>query len=203
MQIGFIGLGIMGTPVCGYLQEAGHALFVPTRSDVPGEISDAGATRCENAREVAQRSDGAVTMVPDTPDTPDTPDVANVLFAENRVAEGLTAVSEALAFASKPGCDPAKVLQALMGGYASSRILEVHGERMTKRTFNPGFRIGLHQKDMNLALQGARTLGVSLPGTAQVAQLMQTCSAHGLGDMDHSALVCALEILADHQVAKA
>jgi 3-hydroxyisobutyrate dehydrogenase-like beta-hydroxyacid dehydrogenase len=94
------------------------------------------------------------------------------------------------------------VRAALMGGFASSRILEVHGERMIKRTFAPGFRIKLHQKDLGLALQGARELGVSLPQTANAAQLMQACAAHGMGDLDHSALVRALELLADHEVAK-
>ncbi len=117
------------------------------------------------------------------------------------VALNIEAVAEALVFASKAGADPAKVRQALMGGFASSRILEVHGERMIKRTFNPGFRIGLHQKDLNLALQGAKTLGVSLPQTANAAQLMQACAAHGMADLDHSALVRALEIMAAHQVA--
>jgi len=117
------------------------------------------------------------------------------------VALNIAAVAEALVFASKAGADPAKVRQALMGGFASSRILEVHGERMIKRTFNPGFRIGLHQKDLNLALQGARTLGVSLPQTANAAQLMQACAANGMADLDHSALVRALEIMAAHTVA--
>jgi 2-hydroxy-3-oxopropionate reductase len=117
------------------------------------------------------------------------------------VALNIAAVGEALVFASKAGADPAKVRQALMGGFAASRILEVHGERMIKRTFNPGFRIGLHQKDLNLALQGARALGVSLPGTAHAAQLMQACAAHGMQELDHSALVRALEILAKHEVA--
>jgi 2-hydroxy-3-oxopropionate reductase len=117
------------------------------------------------------------------------------------VALNIAAVAEALVFASKAGADPAKVRQALMGGFASSRILEVHGERMIKRTFNPGFRIGLHQKDLNLALQGARALGVSLPQTANAAQLMQACAANGMADLDHSALVRALEIMAAHQVA--
>ncbi len=117
------------------------------------------------------------------------------------VALNIAAVGEALVFASKAGADPAKVRQALMGGFAASRILEVHGERMIKRTFNPGFRIQLHQKDLNLALQGAKALGVSLPGTANAAQLMQACAAHGLADSDHSALVRALEILAKHEVA--
>ena len=117
------------------------------------------------------------------------------------VALNIAAVGEALVFASKAGADPAKVRQALMGGFAASRILEVHGERMIKRTFDPGFRIQLHQKDLNLALQGAKQLGVSLPGTANAAQLMQACAANGLADSDHSALVRALEILAKHEVA--
>src|SRR5512147_1526870 len=119
------------------------------------------------------------------------------------VALNIAAVGEALVFASKAGADPAKVRQALMGGFAASRILEVHGERMIKRTFNPGFRIGLHQKDLNLALQGAKALGVALPNTANAAQLMQACAANGMQDLDHSALVRALEILANHEVAKA
>ena len=117
------------------------------------------------------------------------------------VALNIAAVGEALLFASKAGADPAKVRQALMGGFAASRILEVHGERMIKRTFNPGFRIGLHQKDLSLALAGARTLGVALPQTAGAAQLMQVCAANGMQDLDHSALVRALEIMANHEVA--
>ena len=117
------------------------------------------------------------------------------------VALNIAAVSEALVFASKAGADPAKVRQALMGGFAASRILEVHGERMIKRTFAPGFRIRLHQKDLGLALAGARELGVALPQTANAAQLMQACAANGMADLDHSALVRALELLAHHEVA--
>jgi len=117
------------------------------------------------------------------------------------VALNIAAVGEALLFASKAGADPAKVRQALMGGFAASRILEVHGERMIKRTFNPGFRIGLHQKDLGLALAGAKTLGVALPQTASAAQLMQVCAANGMQDLDHSALVRALELMANHEVA--
>ncbi|MBL8445201.1 MAG: NAD-binding protein, partial [Zoogloeaceae bacterium] len=116
------------------------------------------------------------------------------------VALNIEAVGEALLFASKAGADPAKVRQALMGGFAASRILEVHGERMVKRTFNPGFRIELHQKDLNLALEGARSLGLSLPHTASAAQLMNACIAHGGAAWDHSALVRALEIASNHQV---
>ena len=118
------------------------------------------------------------------------------------VALNIAAVGEALVFASKAGADPARVRQALMGGFAASRVLEVHGERMIKRTFNPGFRIKLHQKDLNLALQGARSLGLALPNTAMTTQLMQACAAQGDGQLDHSALVTALERLANHPVAK-
>ncbi len=121
----------------------------------------------------------------------------------NQIVVALTieAVAEAMVFASKAGADPAKVRQALMGGLASSRILEVHGERMYKRTFDPGFRIELHQKDLNLALQGAKSLGVSLPNTANAQELFNACSANGGAGWDHSAIVRALEILANHEVA--
>jgi 2-hydroxy-3-oxopropionate reductase len=119
------------------------------------------------------------------------------------VALNIAAVGEALVFASKAGADPARVRQALMGGFAASRVLEVHGERMIKRTFNPGFRIKLHQKDLSLALQGAKALGVSLPNTAMTAQLMQAVAANGGDQLDHSALVQGLELMAAHPVAKA
>ena len=293
-QLGFIGLGIMGTPMAAHLIKAGHKLFVHTRSKVPADLLSAGATSCASATEVAQHADIIFMMLPDTPD------VEKVLFGDKGVCAGLSkgktvvdmssispmdtkvfaqkinamgadyldapvsggevgakaasltimvggpeavfervkplfelmgknitlvggngdgqtckvanqiivalniaAVGEALLFASKAGADPAKVRQALMGGFASSRILEVHGERMIKRTFNPGFRIGLHQKDLSLALSGARALGVALPQTAGAAQLMQVCSANGMQDLDHSALVRALELMAAHEVAKA
>jgi len=292
MKLGFIGLGIMGTPMAGHLRAAGHELFVTTRRTPPQALLDAGAVACKTAADVARQADIVFLMVPDTPD------VEKVLFGKDGVAEGLSAgktivdmssispmatkdfaarvaalgcdyldapvsggevgakaasltimvggseaafarvqpllqlmgknithvggvgdgqttkvanqiivalniaaVSEALVFASKAGADPAKVRQALMGGFASSRILEVHGERMIKRTFNPGFRIKLHQKDLNLALQGARELGVSLPQTAGAAQLMQAVAAQGGGELDHSALVKALELMAGHAVS--
>jgi 2-hydroxy-3-oxopropionate reductase len=291
-KIGFIGLGIMGTPMAMHLIDAGHQLYVYTVGKMPTEIAASSATQCLNARGVAERADIVFVMVPDTPD------VAAVLFDETGVASGLAkgktvvdmssispletktfakkinalgcdyldapvsggevgakagsltimvggpqaafervlplfqrmgknitlvggngdgqttkvanqiivalniaAVGEALVFASKAGADPAKVRQALMGGFAASRILEVHGERMIKRTFSPGFRIGLHQKDLNLALQGAKALGVALPNTANAAQLMQACAANGMQDLDHSALVRALELMANHEVA--
>jgi len=292
-KIGFIGLGIMGTPMALRLIAAGHQLFVFTVGKVAPEIAESSATVCTNATGVAQRADVIIVMVPDTPD------VAKVLFADDGVAAGLSrgktvvdmssispietkefarrinalgcdyldapvsggevgakagtltimvggpeatferirplfelmgknitlvggngdgqtckvanqiivalniaAVGEALVFASKAGADPAKVRQALMGGFAASRILEVHGERMIKRTFAPGFRIGLHQKDLSLALAGARALGVALPQTAGAAQLMQVCAANGGQDLDHSALVNALELMAAHPVAR-
>jgi 2-hydroxy-3-oxopropionate reductase len=297
MDIGFIGLGIMGAPMARHLADAGHQLYVHTRSKVPGAITDTSAVRCADAAEVARKSEVIVTMLPDTPD------VETVLFGAQGVAAGLqgasggarkvvvdmssispmatkafaekinalgadyidapvsggevgakaasltimcggdpavfervrplleklgknitlvggngdgqttkvanqiivalniAAVGEALLFASKAGADPAKVRQALMGGFAASRVLEVHGERMVKRTFAPGFRIALHQKDLGLALQGARELGVSLPQTASAAQLMQACAANGMAALDHSALVRALELMAAHEVA--
>jgi 2-hydroxy-3-oxopropionate reductase len=118
------------------------------------------------------------------------------------VALTIEAVGEALLFASKAGADPAKVRQALMGGFASSRILEVHGERMIKRTFNPGFRINLHQKDLNLALSSARAIGVSLPNTATCQELFNACAAHGGSAWDHSAMVRALEIMANFEIGQ-
>ncbi|MGL4291871.1 MAG: 2-hydroxy-3-oxopropionate reductase [Phreatobacter sp.] len=117
------------------------------------------------------------------------------------VALTIEAVGEALLFASKAGADPAKVRQALMGGFAASRILEVHGDRMVKRSFDPGFRIGLHQKDLNLALQGARTLGLSLPNTATAQELFNACVARGGKNWDHSAMVRALELMANHEIS--
>jgi 2-hydroxy-3-oxopropionate reductase len=119
------------------------------------------------------------------------------------VALNIQAVAEALLFASKAGADPGKVRQALMGGFAASRILEVHGERMVKRTFAPGFRIELHQKDLNLALQGAKSLGLALPNTANAQELMNSCAAHGMAQLDHSALCQAIERMSNHAIAAA
>ncbi|ESS13147.1 MAG: 2-hydroxy-3-oxopropionate reductase [Burkholderiaceae bacterium] len=294
LNIGFIGLGIMGSPMAQNLQKAGHQLFIYSRSKVADELVQGGATVCVSSAEVAKRGDIIITMLPDTPQ------VDEVLFGDKGVAAGLSAgkvvvdmssiaplatkafakkinalgcdyldapvsggevgakaasltimvggpqaafdrvnplfevmgknitlvggngdgqttkvanqiivalnieaVSEALLFASKAGADPAKVRQALMGGFAASRILEVHGERMVKRTFNPGFRIELHQKDLNLALQGAKAMGVSLPNTAATQELFNTCAAHGMGGLDHSALCRSLEIMSNHEIATA
>ncbi|GCB05133.1 2-hydroxy-3-oxopropionate reductase [Ralstonia sp. SET104] len=292
MKLGFIGLGIMGAPMASHLLAAGHTLFAQSRSGVPAELLEQGATPCTTAAEVGQAADIVFLMVPDTPH------VEEVLFGESGLVKGLSAgktvvdmssispiatkafakkinslgcdyldapvsggelgakaasltimvggsetafarvrplfermgknitlvggngdgqtckvanqiivalnieaVGEALLFAAKAGADPAKVREALMGGFAASRILEVHGERMIKRTFNPGFRIELHQKDLNLALEGARTLGLSLPHTASAQQLMSSCVAHGGAGWDHSGLVRALEFAANFQIA--
>jgi 2-hydroxy-3-oxopropionate reductase len=292
-KVGFVGLGIMGTPMAGHLLAAGHELHAFDIRPVPPALVEQGARVCGCGREVAEKSDIVITMVPDTPH------VAAALFDPNGVAEGLSpgkivvdmssispvetkafarrikelgcayldapvsggevgakaasltimvggpaetfekvrplfekmgknitlvggngdgqtckvanqiivalnieAVGEALLFASKMGADPAKVRQALMGGFASSRVLEVHGERMVKRTFDPGFRIELHQKDLNLALSSARAVGMSLPNTATAQELFNACAAHGGKGWDHSAMVRALEMLANHEVAR-
>ena len=118
------------------------------------------------------------------------------------MALNIEAVAEALLFAARAGADPARVRQALMGGFASSKVLEVHGERMVKRTFEPGFRIELHQKGLNLALSSARALGVSLPNTAMAQELFNSCAAHGGRAWDHSAMVRALEKLANFEIGQ-
>ncbi|MRS15603.1 2-hydroxy-3-oxopropionate reductase [Enterobacteriaceae bacterium RIT691] len=292
MKLGFIGLGIMGTPMAERLAKAGHQLHVTTIGPVSQTLLELGAQHLETAKQVAEKSDIIFIMVPDTPH------VDAVLFGENGCAEAslkgktivdmssispietkrfaakvnaagadyldapvsggeigaregtlsimvggdesvfnrikplfdvlgknitlvggngdgqtckvanqiivalnIEAVSEALLFASKAGADPARVRQALMGGFASSRILEVHGERMLKRTFNPGFKIALHQKDLNLALQSAKALALNLPNTATCQELFNTCAANGGSDLDHSALVQALELMANHKLS--
>ena len=293
LKLGFVGLGIMGAPMAGHLVNAGHQVFINTRSKVPEALASSAAIQCGSPQEVASHADIIFTMVPDTPD------VEKVLFGEKGIAAGLAkgkivvdmssispiatkafaqkiktlgcdyldapvsggelgaknatlsimvggdekvfekvkpvfelmgkninlvggngdgqtakvanqiivalnieAVAEALLFAAKAGADPAKVRQALMGGFASSKILEVHGERMVKRTFDPGFRIELHQKDLNLALNSARSLGVSLPNTATAQELFNSCSAHGGKAWDHSAMVRALEKLANFEIGQ-
>jgi 2-hydroxy-3-oxopropionate reductase len=293
LNLGFIGLGIMGTPMCQHLIAAGHQLFVHTVGKVPDAIAKSSATQCASNRAVAEQADVVFVMVPDTPN------VQEVLFAERGVAAGLTkgktvvdmssispvatkefakqinelgcdyldapvsggevgaknatlsimvggdekvfervrplfelmgkninlvggngdgqtakvanqiivalnieAVAEALLFASRAGADPARVRAALMGGFAGSKVLEVHGERMVKRTFEPGFRIELHQKDLNLALSSARQLGVSLPNTATAQELFNSCAAHGGKAWDHSAMVRALEQLANFEIGQ-
>ncbi len=292
-KLGFIGLGIMGKPMASHLVAAGHTVHVYDLSSGPvQELASKGAVVCSNSKEVAQKSDVIIIIVPDTPD------VEAVLFGKNGVAEGvksgsivvdmssispiatkefakkldamgvkmldapvsggqvgaekaalsimvggqpevfeqikpyfeimgknivhiggngdgqtckvanqivvaltIEAIGEALLFASKAGADPAKVRTALLGGFAQSRILELHGERMIGRNFAPGFRIRLHQKDLNLALQAARNLGLSLPNTSTAQELFNAVAAQGGIDLDHSAMVLALETLANHKVS--
>ena len=292
-KIGFVGLGIMGTPMAEHLIKGGHEVFLFSIPSIPEALVQAGGKACASGKEVAQQADVIITMVPDTPH------VAAALFDPNGVAEGLRAgkivvdmssispvetkkfaarinalgceyidapvsggevgaknatlsimcggseaafnavkplfelmgknitlvggngdgqtckvanqiivalnieaVGEALLFASKMGADPAKVRAALMGGFASSKILEVHGERMINRTFNPGFRIELHQKDLNLALSSARAIGVSLPNTATAQELFNSCAAHGGSAWDHSGMVKALELMANFEIGQ-
>lgn len=292
-KIGFVGLGIMGTPMAAHLIKAGHEVRLFSIPSVPDALVQAGGRACASGKEVAQGSDIIFVMVPDTPH------VAAALFDANGIAEGLKpgkivvdmssispidtkvfaqkvqalgceyldapvsggqvgaeagslsimvggkeetfesvkplfelmgknitlvggngdgqtakvanqmivamtieAVAEALLFASKAGADPAKVRQALLGGFASSRILEVHGDRMVKRTFDPGFRIELHQKDLNLALSAGKSLGVALPNTATCQELFNVCAAHGGKTWDHSGMVKALELMANFEVGQ-
>jgi 2-hydroxy-3-oxopropionate reductase len=150
----------------------------------------------ERARPLLEKLGKNITLIGDV-GAGQTAKVANQIM----VALNLAAVGEALLFAAKAGVDPAKVRQALLGGFAASRVLEVHGEKMIRRNFTPGFRIELHQKDLGLALEGARALRMSLPNTAAVAQLMNAAQAQGLGKLDNSALVQVLEQLAGFQMA--
>ena len=151
----------------------------------------------EQARPLFELMGKNVTLVGKNGDG-QTAKVANQII----VALTIEAVGEALLLAAKAGADPAKVRTALMGGFASSKILEVHGDRMIKRTFDPGFRIELHQKDLNLALSTARTLGLALPNTATAQELFNACAAHGGKAWDHSAMVRALETLANFEIGQ-
>jgi 2-hydroxy-3-oxopropionate reductase len=125
--------------------------------------------------------------------------------AANQIVVALTiaAISEALVFAAKAGADPAKVRQALMGGFAGSRIMEVHAERMLKRSFTPGFRLALHHKDLAIALDGARRLNVALPHTALCQEMFNAALAAGDGALDDSALVKVIERLAGKDLGQA
>ncbi|TPJ33778.1 2-hydroxy-3-oxopropionate reductase [Mesorhizobium sp. B2-8-3] len=156
------------------------------------------ASEFERALPIFEKLGKNITLIGQNNGAGQTCKIANQII----VALNIEAVAEALVFASKAGCDPAKVRGALMGGFASSRVLEVHGERMIARSFAPGFRVRLHQKDLNLALESARALGVALPSTATAQQLMNACSARAGGaEADHSSLVRALEILSHHELS--
>ena len=126
-----------------------------------------------------------------------------VTKAANQMVVGTTIaiVSEALVLAAKAGVDPAKVRQALLGGFAQSKILEAHGQKMLQHNFKPGFRIRLHEKDMKIALGAGFEYGVPLMVTGQVAQMMSAMKAMGNGDLDHSALVKLIEQMANTELA--
>ena len=128
-----------------------------------------------------------------------------VTKAANQIVVALTiqAVGEALVLAAKAGVDPAKVRQALLGGFAQSRILELHGQRMLDRNFKPGFKVRLHQKDLNIALSTGRALGVPLPATATVQEAFTALRGLGRDDYDHSSLVTLIEDLAKVEVKPA
>ena len=123
------------------------------------------------------------------------PGAGQVTKACNQIVVGITiqAVSEALILARKSGVDPAKVREALLGGFAQSRILDLHGQRIIDRTFQPGFRVRLHRKDLAIALQTGREVSLPLMLTSQVAELMNAMIARGDGDLDHSGLAHLLE----------
>ena len=125
-----------------------------------------------------------------------------VTKAANQIIVGLTlqAVAEALIFAKKSGVDPAKVRRAIMGGYAQSRVLELHGQRMLDRNFQPGGKITSHRKDLEIVLSVAKELGICLPGTAMISQLFNAVVAHDGSDWDHSAIVTVLESMSDVNV---
>ena len=186
-KFGDLGVEMLDAPVSGGqvgAENAALSIMVGGKPEVFAQIKPYFELMGKNIVHVGGNGDGQTCKV------------ANQIV----VALTIEAVSEALLFVSKAGADPAKVRQALLGGFAHSRILELHGERMIKRTFNPGFRIRLHQKDLNLALQAARNLGLSLPNTATAQELFNAVAAHGGSELDHSAMVLALEALADYKV---
>jgi 2-hydroxy-3-oxopropionate reductase len=118
------------------------------------------------------------------------------------VAINIAGLSEALVFGAKAGVDPARVLEVLGGGLANSRVLETRGPGMIKGEFVPGFRIDLHRKDLNNVLSTARANGSPIPVTAIVSQFMDSASANGKGDLDHSALLTVFENLAGRKVSE-
>jgi 2-hydroxy-3-oxopropionate reductase len=286
--IGFIGLGIMGKPMVANLQEAGHDLVVHDLD--PDRLSDAilaGAVEAASAREVAERSDVIITMLPDSPD------VESVVFGDDGLIEGvsggqlyidmstiapqvavrvadalaqrgvrcldapvsggdvgaiegklsimaggekstfedalpvlramgetitlcgpigsgqivkacnqiqvalnLVGMAEALTLGAKAGVDPEVIIQVLSGGYAQTRVMDVRGPRVIRGDFEPGFKAKLHYKDINIVMQSGRDYGVPLPASAIARELFGAVLAAGRGELDHSAVLTALEDLA-------
>ncbi len=291
-QVGFIGLGAMGKPMARHLMQAGYALNVLTRTR--SKIEDlvaGGAVWCNTPKEIAQKSEAVITMLPDTPDVEqviagkegvfegarpgmliidmstispiaarqlahqaktlgcdflDAPVSGGDIGAQNATlsimvggdesafqralpifqamgktilhmgeagagqvtkaanqilaAINMAGTCEALVFAAKAGVDPVKVRQALMGGAAYSRSLEFHGQRILERNFRPGFRLRLHRKDLDIAMAVGKELGIVLPVTAQVREMMTAALNAGQGDWDNSSLVTLLERLTNQAV---
>jgi 2-hydroxy-3-oxopropionate reductase len=125
-----------------------------------------------------------------------------VVKACNQVVVALTieAVAEGLVLGSKAGVDPERIAEVLAGGLAGSKVLEMRGPNMLAHSYEPGFTIDLHHKDLGIAVRTAREHGVSLPGTELVEQAMAELRERGQGGHDHSALATRLEALADHRI---
>ncbi len=186
-RLASLGVEMLDAPVSGGqvgAENASLSIMVGGKEDVFSEVRPYFELMGKNIVHIGPNGDGQTCKV------------ANQIV----VALTIEAVGEALLLASKAGADPAKVRAALLGGFAQSRILDLHGNRMINRSFEPGFRIRLHKKDLNLALQAAKELGLSLPGTAVAQELFNAVTAHDGDDLDHSALVTALEQLANHQI---
>lgn len=177
---------------CGYVDAPVSGGEVGAKNAALTIMAGGATTDFERALPLFELMGKNITHVGENPGAGQVCKVANQII----VALNIQAVAEALTFARKAGADPARVRQALMGGFANSRILEVHAERMINRTFAPGFRIRLHQKDLNLALSSAKEMGMALPNTAIAQQMFSVVTAAGGGDLDHSALVQAIEIMA-------
>lgn len=128
-----------------------------------------------------------------------------VVKACNQIVVALTleAIGEALVLGSKAGVDPAVIVEALGGGLAASRVLEVRGQKLLARDYEPGFKLDLHAKDLAIVLATARELGVALPGTAVVDQLFHAEQSRGHGEADNSTVVRAIEALAQHAIGGA
>jgi len=188
-KLGALGVKMLDAPVSGGqvgAQNATLSIMVGGKPEVFEQIKPYFEIMGKNIVHIGDNGDGQTCKV------------------ANQMVVGMTieAVSEALLFASKAGADPAKVREALLGGFAQSRILDLHGQRMLERKFAPGFRIRHQQKDLNNALEVAHKLGLSLPGTAIAQELFNAVAAQeGGSNLDHSALVLALEKLGNYKVA--
>ncbi len=293
-KIGFIGLGIMGKPMARNLLKAGFSLVVHNRSKGPvEELVKEGAEAASSPKEVAQRAEVLITMVPDSPD------VEKVILGKEGVLEGakagsividmssisplvsqkiaaeaakkgvkmldapvsggeagaikgtlaimvggeqeafdqcqdifkamgksvvrvgsvgaggftklanqiiaainLEAIGEAFVLGVKAGVDPQLIFQAIRGGLAGSNMMESRVPPILERNFKPGFKLKLHLKDLNNALAAAKDLGVPLPITSLVQQMMLALNTQGMGEEDNGALVKLLEDLAKVEIQK-